>query len=237
MQELNNYTCHHRTLLTGTPLQNNIQELFALLHFLDARKFDSWESFEADFAEISREEQVKKLHALLSPHLLRRLKKDVLKQLPPKKEQIVRVEMTEAQREMYKSILARNFHLLVTGHLPILRKAARKTSICGTERKNEHARRGLLSVVTELRKCCAHPYLFEGIEVPELEKETELKQMVEICGKLKLLDSMLVKLKVLCILLYRHSDSHMDDVLTGERTSRSDLLSVCHHVEHPGRLS
>ena len=205
VQELNNYTCHHRTLLTGTPLQNNIQELFALLHFLDARKFDSWESFEADFAEISREEQVKKLHALLSPHLLRRLKKDVLKQLPPKKEQIVRVEMTEAQREMYKSILARNFHLLVTGRLPSPRNT-QKMAICGTERKNEHARRGLLSVVTELRKCCAHPYLFDGIEVPEFEKEKELKQMVDICGKLKLLDSMLVKLKVLCTMLCRHTD-------------------------------
>lgn len=115
MQELNTFVCHHRTLLTGTPLQNNIQELFALLHFLDARKFDSWESFEADFAKISEKEQVKKLHALLTPHLLRRLKKDVLKDLPPKKEQIVRVEMTEAQRGMYKSILAKNFHLLITG--------------------------------------------------------------------------------------------------------------------------
>ena len=86
-----------------------------MLHFLDARKFDSWESFETEYTNLSENDQVKKLHGLLIPHLLRRLKKDVLKNLPPKKEQIVRVEMTEAQREMYKSILAKNFHLLMTG--------------------------------------------------------------------------------------------------------------------------
>lgn len=104
-----------RLLLTGTPLQNNIQELFNLLHFVDDKKFDSWEQFEGDFSEISKEDQVKKLQELLSPYLLRRLKKDVLKDLPPKKEQIIRVEMTDVQRTLYKSLLENRADLLIKG--------------------------------------------------------------------------------------------------------------------------
>ena len=53
--------------------------------------------------------QIAKLHELLSPHLLRRLKKDVLKQLPPKKEQIVRVELSPLQKDWYRGILTKNF--------------------------------------------------------------------------------------------------------------------------------
>lgn len=176
VKELNNLSSQHRLLLTGTPLQNNIQELFALLHFIDARKFDNWESFEADFADISQEDQVSKLHELLLPHLLRRLKKDVLQHLPPKKEQIVRVEMSDLQRSMYKSILAANYEILAV------------------EKKNDSARRGLLSIVTELRKCCMHPFLFDGIEQQVDDKTIELRQLIQASGKLELLDKMLEKL-------------------------------------------
>lgn len=59
--------------------------------------------------------QVGTLHEMLSPHLLRRLKKDVLKQLPPKKEQMVRVEMSAVQKDLYKSILTKNFRVLTAG--------------------------------------------------------------------------------------------------------------------------
>jgi chromodomain-helicase-DNA-binding protein 4 len=57
--------------------------------------------------------QVAELHRQLAPHLLRRLKKDVLKQLPPKMEQIVRVELSEEQRQLYKAILSKNYDALV----------------------------------------------------------------------------------------------------------------------------
>lgn len=59
--------------------------------------------------------QIAKLHELLSPHLLRRLKKDVLKQLPPKKEQIVRVELSPLQKDWYRGILTKNFLNLTNG--------------------------------------------------------------------------------------------------------------------------
>lgn len=78
-----------RVLLTGTPLQNNIQELFNLLQFLNPatdvqalqREFEAVE----DAAELTNEDKVQKLHDLVRPHILRRLKKDVLKDLIPEK--------------------------------------------------------------------------------------------------------------------------------------------------------
>ena len=66
--------------------------------------------------------QIGKLHELLSPHLLRRLKKDVLKQLPPKKEQIVRVELSPLQKDWYRGILTKNFPNLTNGRVTLLHK-------------------------------------------------------------------------------------------------------------------
>lgn len=74
--------------------------------------------------------QVSELHRQLAPHLLRRLKKDVLKQLPPKMEQIVRVELSEEQRQLYKAILARNYEALVGGCRAVL--SGRGGRACGS---------------------------------------------------------------------------------------------------------
>lgn len=74
---------------------------------------------ESDSFSVSRL-QIAKLHELLSPHLLRRLKKDVLKQLPPKKEQIVRVELSPLQKDWYRGILTKNFLNLTNGQLKSL---------------------------------------------------------------------------------------------------------------------
>jgi len=76
---LNSYQIQYKLLLTGTPLQNNLDELFHLLNFLCGEKFNDLLVFQNEFADINKEDQVKKLHDLLGPHMLRRLKADVLK--------------------------------------------------------------------------------------------------------------------------------------------------------------
>lgn len=76
---LNGYNINYKLLLTGTPLQNNLEELFHLLNFLNSAKFNDLSAFQNEFADISKEDQVKKLHEMLGPHMLRRLKADVLK--------------------------------------------------------------------------------------------------------------------------------------------------------------
>lgn len=171
---LTQYPSRHRVLLTGTPLQNNLDELFMLMHFLDAGKFGSLEEFQEEFKDINQEEQISRLHKMLAPHLLRRVKKDVMKELPPKKELILRVDLSSKQKEYYKAILTRNYQLLT---------------------RRGGAQISLINVVMELRKLCCHPYMLEGVE-PEIEDTAEsFKQLLESSGKLQLLDKMMVKLR------------------------------------------
>lgn len=171
---LKQYSTRHRVLLTGTPLQNNLDELFMLMHFLDAGKFASLEEFQEEFKDINQEEQISRLHKMLAPHLLRRVKKDVMKELPPKKELILRVDLSSKQKEYYKAILTRNYQILT---------------------RRGGAQISLINVVMELRKLCCHAYMLEGVE-PDIDDPNEaFKQLLESSGKLHLLDKMMVKLK------------------------------------------
>merc|ERR1712083_701019 len=134
-----------RLLLSGTPLQNNIQELYSLLSFLEPDQFRSQSEFMKEFGDMQNEDQVKKLQALLKPLMLRRMKEDVEKSLKPKEETIVEVELTNIQKKYYRAILERNFSFLNKG----------------TSNANVP---NLMNTMMELRKCCIHPYLLNGAE-------------------------------------------------------------------------
>uniref|UniRef100_A0A671YDS5 Chromodomain helicase DNA binding protein 4 n=1 Tax=Sparus aurata TaxID=8175 RepID=A0A671YDS5_SPAAU len=175
---LNNYPLQHKLLLTGTPLQNNLEELFHLLNFLTPERFNNLEGFLEEFADIAKEDQIKKLHDMLGPHMLRRLKADVFKHMPSKTELIVRVELSPMQKKYYKFILTRNFEALNT------RGGGNQVS--------------LLNVVMDLKKCCNHPYLFPAAatEAPKLPNGMyEGNALTKSSGKLTLLQKMMRKLK------------------------------------------
>ncbi|RYE98988.1 MAG: hypothetical protein EOO41_01695, partial [Methanobacteriota archaeon] len=166
-----------RLLLTGTPLQNNLHELWALLNFLlpevftSSDDFDSWFSSSGGMASDS--DVVKKLHAILRPFLLRRLKVDVEHSLKPKIETKLFVGMTELQRRVYKSVLSKD--------------ATALNSIGGADRVR------LLNILMQLRKACNHPYLFDGIE--EGPPYMDGPHLWENSGKMLLLDKLLPKLQ------------------------------------------
>ncbi|XP_021937675.1 chromodomain-helicase-DNA-binding protein Mi-2 homolog isoform X5 [Zootermopsis nevadensis] len=175
---LASYNITYKLLLTGTPLQNNLEELFHLLNFLCREKFNDLAAFQNEFADISKEDQVKKLHEMLGPHMLRRLKTDVLKSMPSKSEFIVRVELSPMQKKYYKFILTRNFEAL--------------------NPKGGGQQVSLLNIMMDLKKCCNHPYLFPAAaqEAPTTPNGTyETTALIKASGKLVLLSTMLRKLK------------------------------------------
>ena len=118
-KELIQWPFKNKLLVTGTPLQNSVKELWALLHFLEPLKFATMEDFDLRY-DLNDAVSVTNLHAALKPHLLRRVIKDVEKSLPPKNERILRVDMTPLQRQYYKWVLSRNFKASLLPCAPFL---------------------------------------------------------------------------------------------------------------------
>lgn len=123
IRELQSYQSANRLLITGTPLQNNLAELWSLLHFLMPEIFDKLESFESWFdfsavkerngyeqilSESRKKTLVTSLHAILKPFLLRRIKADVEHNMPKKREYVLYAPLTAEQRELYQEILHGN---------------------------------------------------------------------------------------------------------------------------------
>ncbi|KQJ87242.1 hypothetical protein BRADI_4g09970v3 [Brachypodium distachyon] len=168
------FSTNYRLLITGTPLQNNLHELWSLLNFLLPEIFSSAETFDEWFqisGENEQREVLQQLHKVLRPFLLRRLKSDVEKGLPPKKETILKVGMSEMQKQYYRALLQKDLEVINAG--------------------GEH--KLLLNITMQLRKCCNHPYLFKGAEPGP--PYTTGDHLIESAGKMVLLDKLLPKLK------------------------------------------
>ena len=165
----------NRLLLTGTPLQNNLHELWALLNFLLPDVFNSSEDFDSWFNTnqcLGDNALVERLHSVLRPFLLRRLKSDVEKRLKPKKEVKIYLGLSKMQREWYTKVLMKDI------------------DIVNGAGKIEKMR--LQNILMQLRKCCNHPYLFDGAE-PGPPYTTD-EHLVYNCGKMVILDKLLPRL-------------------------------------------
>ena len=187
-QLLLNLTYEHCTLLTGTPIQNNVEELWSLLHLLHPDKFNNLPQFLEQFGNIDNVETLRNLQNLIRPYILRRKKNDVETSIAAKEETIIEVELTRIQKTYYRALLLDNTSTLLQqitgGSLP-----------------------SLLNLMMQLRKVCNHPFLVKGakenIEMqiasklpPETSQDDiELDALIDSSGKMILIDKLLPKLQ------------------------------------------
>nr|KAF6412976.1 chromodomain helicase DNA binding protein 1 like [Molossus molossus] len=180
-------------LLTGTPIQNSLQELYSLLSFVEPDVFskEQVEDFVQRYQNIEKEaESASELHRLLQPFLLRRVKSEVAAELPRKTEVVIYHGMSALQKKYYKAILMKDLDAF----------------------ENEMAKKvKLQNVLSQLRKCVDHPYLFDGVEPEPFEIGDHL---IEASGKLHLLDKLLAYLysRGHRVLLFSQM-THMLDIL------------------------
>ncbi|XP_020534146.1 probable ATP-dependent DNA helicase CHR12 isoform X2 [Jatropha curcas] len=175
------YQIQRRLLLTGTPIQNSLQELWSLLNFLLPNIFNSVQNFEewfnAPFADrgdvsLTDEEQlliIRRLHHVIRPFILRRKKDEVEKYLPGKSQVILKCDMSAWQKVYYQQVT----------------EMGRVGLHTGTGKS-----RSLQNLSMQLRKCCNHPYLFVG-EYNMWRRE----EIMRASGKFELLDRLLPKLR------------------------------------------
>jgi len=147
-------------LLTGTPLQNDVSELWSLLNLVQPERFASPSDFSALYGALQTSEQVARLQKDLGPIMLRRQKEDVEKSIPPKEETLINVELTRLQKQYYRAIYERNRSFLTRGGAgggpaPVA---------------------NLINIEMELRKCCNHPFLLKGAEARETATALDRKE-------------------------------------------------------------
>ena len=198
LEVMNELRCKRKLVLSGTPLQNHVAELWSMLNFLEPNKFTGGlgvDAFLERFGSLSTgggtAKQVAQLNKLIRPHLLRREKEDVEQSLPGMKETLLYVEITNLQKMCYRAVLERNRELLLRGA---------GTAGIGPSFNN---------ISMMLRHCCNHPWLISDVEegalldldqlygrAPEAERSARYtERLIQSSGKFVLLQKLLPKLK------------------------------------------
>eukprot|EP01041_Mallomonas_annulata_P001537 gene1537-2965_t len=195
VKELKQIPSTSRLLLTGTPIQNTLDELWSLLNFVNPMIFDDLAVFQSWFgfhgigrqtqvddiiSTEQRQQVVSKLHEILRPFLLRRMKCDVLTDMPPKVEVVVYCGLSSLQQEYY---------------LRLQQKTLRETLMSmGVEDAKDSSQNNL---VMQLRKVCNHPFLFgePRDESGSYIGDANPKLVINASGKFRVLDRLLTRLK------------------------------------------
>lgn len=178
---------NYKLLLTGTPIQNNIEELFSLLSLIDPNGFQDKDDFLSKFESVTTSTKVEELQKILKRYILLRLKSDVGINLPNKLETIIDIELTFDQKQYYRAILERNRQFLIM-----------------QSSNNSHNVPQLKNILTEIRKCCNHPFLVKGarenltqsIAIPTNTNDPlRVDPLIFLSGKMVFIHKLLPKLQ------------------------------------------
>lgn len=166
-------TSQHRLCLSGTPIENHLEELWSLFHFLMPGFLDTLERFNSRFRHpIEKTNDRQRLTALrerIRPFVLRRLKSQVAQELPPKTEILRTVELGTAQRDLYETV-----RLAVDDQV---RKAVADNGF-------QRSRILVLDALLKLRQICAHPQLLKLPEAQKVKRSAKLELLLELLSEL-----------------------------------------------------
>ena len=175
--KLLDFKASNRLLITGTPMQNTLGELSALMDFLMPGRIEIDDNLDLQSEEAGK--KLSELNEAIRPYMMRRTKNKVENDLPPKTEKIIRVELSDVQLEYYKNILTRNYAALNAGA--------------------KGQKQSLLNIMMELKKASNHPFMFPNAEERILNgserRDDQLKSLITSSGKMMLLDQLLSKLR------------------------------------------
>ena len=150
------------------------------MNFINPESFYSLDGFLGQYGDIKSNEKVSELHETIRPYILRRLKEDVEKSVPPKEETLIEVELTVLQKQYYRALYEKNLKLLHRN---------KRSPIDGPSINN---------LAMQLRKCCNHPFLLTGVENEVRSQKpnaNDIDSLVNSSGKFVLLDKLLPRLK------------------------------------------
>ncbi|OLY85707.1 Chromatin remodeling factor mit1 [Smittium mucronatum] len=204
-----------RILLTGTPVQNQVREVINLMNFVCPEEFEDPDSMGKEYFDVE-EEKLAELREKMQPHLLRRLRDEVLGPLlPAKHELIVPVSLTLWQRELYRATLKKNIKAL-----SLIQK------LFENSKNEEHSNKGrhlsINNALMQIRKIIDHPYIME-FNVPEFEtEEAAQKHLVLASGKMQLLNLLVPELikrgrRVLIFVQFKDMLNNLEDYFYREK--------------------
>ncbi|KAJ2861870.1 hypothetical protein GGI22_002340, partial [Coemansia erecta] len=239
------FHARQRVVLTGTPLQNDIGELFSIMSFMDPEIFGPCSDLKGRFS-VETAEGISNIKDMVRPYILRRTKDNQLALVPPKCELILPVSMTRLQRELYRATLSRNADLLRSIATALHSNSAAAHDIDALAKANGTAadseadslgrgKRGqdvprpvkparvasLTNILMEVRRIVSHPYLLHNVE-PEFGTEEEKhRRLIDSSGKLQLLHALIPEFKarghrVLLFSQFKDTLTIIEDYLTAE---------------------
>lgn len=196
-----------KLLLTGTPIQNSVDELVNLVKYIIPNKQKMIEEIDdltnklankpvtsggkkGETNDSDKEAALKKLKGILKNHMLRRTVQDANLNFPELEEKIVKLNLTNSQKHLYKNIILKNYSVLNNAE-SVLGKPTAKAS----KRSSENLRVSLINILMHLRLVCDHPDLFYSRSVNlTADEETYEHDVINSSNKLKFLDKVIPRL-------------------------------------------